>query len=150
MNHFIDWLAETVQINWVSDEDYEIHQEAELVMKQVGIRPDSTKELKLVAVDNDVVIGAVYAGWHRDNDEEGEIHVFSWDIGVLPKYQGQRVGTMLIDDIMKTYRSEQGDYGDRTMVQLQVVNPRLTTLLINKYGFKLHKEIGRDQILTSE
>lgn len=150
MKTFLEYLyLESIKISSVDEDDYEIADAAEEIMKKVKIRIDSTKNLTLVAMNDDEVVGALYSGWTNGDTYEGnQVYEFSFDVGVDPKFQGfSLVGPKLIEESMKMYDNESSAYGEYTMIRLYVVNPKLADYLEKKYDFEVTK-VGNDLILT--
>ena len=118
---------------------YDLADQAESVFQESGIRPDSSKELSHLAIEDGQVIGAVSSGWSNEQGYEEEyVHVFSFDISVKPEFRGKGlVGIKLIQEAIDHYESEKEIYGVKTMMRLWVVNPRLIPILENRYGFDI-------------
>jgi hypothetical protein len=131
-------LLNEMEISYIDpEEDWDKAEEADKIAKIVKIRPDSQKKLTFIATHNDQVIGAVYTGWHYDNDhndhnyEDKKVVCYSFDVVVHPKFQGfENVGIKLIQEAEKE-RNSVKEFTDADFIytKLWVVNPKLANLL---------------------
>jgi len=152
MNVFKEWLhlQESVIIKHIDpEEEWEEAEQADAIAKMVKIRPDSTKNVTFVAVnDNDDVIGAAYTNVQADHDASSsngeEILVYSFDVVVHPKWQGyEMVGMQLIKACEQERDSIQNERDAKVYTRLWVVNPRLAQILQNpRFGYELESEHG--------
>lgn len=110
---------------------------ADQIFKQRGIRYDSTKRLSQLAVENGTVIGAIASGWHPSHDYNEEVYVFSFDVAVKKEFQGGLAGMKLIEEAIQQYEQEKEAYGEKTMMRLWVINPRLIPILERRFGFEV-------------
>jgi len=105
MLDFKEWLQfnEGLQIIHIDpEEDWEYGEQAYQIANLVKIRPDSTKQPTIIALNNkDEVIGAAFTSW-SDDDEATEMSgepMARWDFDVVvhPQWQGyEMVGMKLI------------------------------------------------------
>lgn len=147
---FKDWhlLQEVVQIIHIDpEEDWEQADVAYQIAKMVNIRPDSTKNPTILALnDKHEVIGAAFTSWHDDNDATqaaGEpISQWNFDVVVHPQWQGyEMVGMKLIQQAEKERRNMENMYGNKAYTRLWVVNPKLAKVLQHpKYGYDAEAE----------
>lgn len=126
------------------EEDYEEGAEADQVFNQSKIKYPRDSQVREVAIENGVVIGALSCGWQESQDYEPEkVYVYSFDLAVKPEFRRQGVGATLIQRGIAQYESEKHDYQDMgysTMMRVWVVNPVLIPLLENKFGFQMEAE----------
>jgi len=117
------------------DEDiYDLADQADKVFEDSGVRPDSTKDLSHLAIEDGRVIGAISSGWGNEDD----VSVFSFDISVLPEFRGKGlVGIKLIKEAIEYYESFSSQYDMKTMMRLWVINPRLVHVLEDRFGFDI-------------
>jgi ribosomal protein S18 acetylase RimI-like enzyme len=140
MQHFKTWLEnqeligrklptnQPLQITGINQEDdWEIADQVDQIAKKTQIRPNSNKEVTLVAQVGEEIIGGVYSATY----EEEYGRVYDFDVVVDPQWQGyQNVGFKLIDAAIQDAKSNECH-----TIQAHVVNPRLAVILANKYGF---------------
>lgn len=108
---------------WVTAE------QADIVMKKSGVRPDRNKELRYIALDEkDNVIGAAFDSIINSEDYGSE---YSFDVGVLPEHRGN-VGMELIKACL-----EEANQLEEHIIRLWVVNPKLVKIMERKFGFKI-------------
>jgi len=134
-------------IDDVDYDQYEYADQAEQVFRDTKIRPDNTKNLSHLAVEDGRVVGAISSGWSNDKNTghgEGDVWIYSFDIAVLSKFRKGLTGLKLISEAIKTYQSDRLEYedmGGQTMMRLWVVNPNLIPIL-ERYGFQIEAEHG--------
>jgi hypothetical protein len=152
MQNFTEWLAvENLQITQIDpEEDWEFAEKAYQIAKSVNIHISSNKNPTIIALNDDEVIGAVFAAWSPSNDDEAKSTGEDWyewdyDIVVDPKWQGYRqVGLQLIRQAEETRKQMQIMYGQKAYTHLWVVNPKLARVLQTpRYGFELHSDHGK-------
>lgn len=116
------------------EEDWELAGVVEQIAQQVGIRSSRNKDVSLVAMVGDTVIGGVLSAFYTDShpmDENELLVTCDIDVVVHPTWQGyQRVGLRLIEEAMVYARD-----GGAEIVSAFVVNNRLARVLVHKYGF---------------
>ncbi len=151
--NFKTFFSEAIRIQYASEDEPELEEEARLLMRTVGVRPNSQKELLMVAVDTttEQVVGALYAGWSHGSGlgelEGQQVMMFSWDIGVEPKVQNTGIGKQLIQKAMKTYDMDKHQYDDQTMLYIHAINPVLAAHLVKAYGMEEIGKQGNESIL---
>jgi ribosomal protein S18 acetylase RimI-like enzyme len=122
--------------------------QADEVFRLAEIRINRAKNITILAVLGEQVIGAVATAWQENRDEDA--WEFSWDIAVHPEYRKSGIGARLIREALAAYESEKADYGDRTVMRLWVVNPRLANVLEQHYGFEIESELGHGQKIMTK
>ncbi len=124
------------------EEDWELAARVEHISQRVQIRSSRNKDVRLVAMVGDEVVGGVFDEMHEEprarylddeSDESGEtIRICSFDVVVAPEWQGyQSVGLELIKSAI-----EQAASNDAQLIDLYVVNRRLIPVLCDKFGFE--------------
>ena len=128
-------------------DDYDpwlVYDQADFIFKKSDIRPGRDKDLKIIAIEGDKVLGAVYTDLH----EEDDIWIYSFDVAVDPSKRDDRVGLKLIDAAIKDYKNERAVLGNVEM-KVMVVNPKLSKYLERKYGFEvIDSERHRFDVMT--
>ena len=111
--------------------------QADDVAKKSGIRIDSTKELKFIALnEKDEVIGAAWDSFDHDSEFDGfDGFEYSFDVAVLPEYRGG-TGLKLIETCMDEFKNMQSEHPN-SRIKLWVVNPKLVPFLERKYDFEI-------------
>lgn len=117
---------------------WEVYDKADLIFKKSDIRSNRNKELKIIALDDDDVIGAVYV----ELSEEDGRWVYDFDVAVDPAKRDERVGLKLIDAAIDDYKSEQAELGN-VEIRVMVVNPKLVGYLERK-GFEVEESNYED------
>lgn len=152
MLDFNEWLQliEGLQIIHIDpEEDWEMGDQAYQIANMTNIRPDSTKQPTIIALnDQEQVIGAAFTSW-SDDDEATEMAgepMARWDFDVVvhPEWQGyEMVGMKLIKQAEAERENMEAMYDQRAYTKLWVVNPKLARLLqTQKYGYELDHEYG--------
>lgn len=144
--NFKNWIVlEGIKIIHIDPEDdWEYGEKAYQIAKEVRIRPDSTKNPTIIALnDKEEVIGAVFTSWSEDKEVQHHEPVYKWDFDVVvdPKWQGyDNVGMKLI----KTAETERHNLasmdGVASYTRLWVVNPRLAKILQARHGYDAESE----------
>lgn len=106
--------------------------QAETIAKNSGIRISSDKNLSLIALNNDQVIGAVWSSISAEEDQA----IYDFDVAVGKDNRNARIGLQLIDAALDDYQYLKSEY-DNLYVRVWVVNPKLVRVLENKYGFEI-------------
>ena len=128
----------------------ELATQGEKTFNESKIRPDSTKDIRDLALEDGTVIGATSSGWHTD---ENDYYIFAFDIAVKEKFRGQGIGTNLIERALEEFESERYIYeetGQKTAMRLEAINVKLGEFIIRNYGFKLEKKLPDRIILYKE
>ncbi len=124
-------LYESEDLDYVEIED---------VQRSSGINILSAMELKAVAKVDGKIVGCLWDSYYRT---EGE---YSFDVAVLPEYQRQGIGKMLIDAGIDTFQSEYIDMNPDAKLRLNVVNHDLVNYLVS-IGFIVKDRIGDHVIM---
>lgn len=150
MIDFNEWLEfnEGLQIIHIDpEEDWEYGDQAYQIANLVKIRPDSTKQPTIIALnDKEEVIGAVFTSWSDDQDatEMAGEPIARWDFDVVvhPKWQGyEMVGMKLIRQAETERSNIEAMYDKKAYTRLWVVNPKLARVLQHpKYGYEADAE----------
>lgn len=105
-----------------------------LIVHKIRKVPAFIKELSFVACDSDRIVGnIIYSKAKVINNDNKEFEVLCMGpIGVLPSYQGQGIGSMLMNDSIKKAKQ----LGYRAVIIFG--NPKY----YHRFGFKNAKEYG--------
>jgi ribosomal protein S18 acetylase RimI-like enzyme len=123
-------------------DDYDpwvVYDQAELIFKKSDLRTNRDKELRIVALEDDNVLGAVFSEMREEDDR----WVYSFDVAVDPSKRDDKVGLKLIDAAIQDFKSEQAEFGN-VELRVMVVNPKLTKYLERKYGFDVIESAQED------
>jgi hypothetical protein len=144
---FAEWLRlrEGFTIRHIDpEEDWEEGEQAYRIAKTVNIRPDSTKNPTIVALnDKGDVIGAAFTSWSEDKEMDHTEPVYKWDFDVVvdPAYQKGYASIQLIRAAEQAKQHMQADMDVPSYTRLWVVNPRLAQLLqTRRYGYDSQAE----------
>lgn len=154
MKTFHEWIElrsflEAAEIVHIGDSDYmdddennqdELAQQAWAIAKQSPISILSDKDLNKVALIGEIVAGALFTGWRREE--------FSFDVIVLPQYQRQGIATQLIDAAISEFTWNREAVPD-AYIKADVVNPYLVPLL-QRRGFVMKQQVGGHTIMTRQ
>ena len=130
------------------EEDWDDAEKVDQIANMVGIRISSNKNLVLIAMVNDEVVGGVYAAWEDDREidpnSKEPIKNWQYDVVVHPKWQGyKQVGIKLIQAAEKERKQMDAMYGTTTYTKLWVTNPKLARVLQSRrYNFQLDADHG--------
>jgi len=107
---------------------------------KVGITILSDKDLFISVVDLDEnrVIAALFNAYQNDE--------YSFDVVVDPNYQGQGIGTELIDIAMQDFRAMPED----AILKLDVVNKGLIPFLEKVYSLRVMDKDGSHYIMMED
>jgi len=119
--------------------DYGDADEAYRIAKKHGISVLSDKEIYVIAKANDEVVGALWTAW---NSEE-----YSFDIVVREDFQGEGLGTKLVDIAISTYEQDKEAYGDEAILRADVINPKMEKMLLKK-GFEIESRQPGHALMT--
>jgi len=114
--------------------------QAEELATFVGLYISRNKKLTAIALENDSIIGAAWS--EMDNEE------FSFDIAVLPEFQGKGIGTELVDMMISIYNEYKYDMPNLKM-NIDVINPNMVKIL-SKKGFTIDKTIAHHNYMIKE
>jgi hypothetical protein len=150
MKKFDEWFLfrEGLEIQFIyPEEDWDQAEVAWQIAKKVNIRPDSTKNPTIIALnDKDDVIGAAFTSWSYDDEISQHLnqpmHRFEFDVVVDPAWQGyEMVGIKLIKAAEKERRELEIMNNLNIYTRLWVVNPKLAKILKSKrYGYDVESE----------
>jgi GNAT superfamily N-acetyltransferase len=126
-------LTESVEIKFFpSDDEFEDHysiaDQAEAIFKLCKIGVNRDKELTLVAMNDDTVVGALYASSSVEDYDGQEYVEYSFDVAVRPEFQRTGVGTLLTKACLRDAASR-GDGDLPVLVKVWVVNPNMEKVL---------------------
>ena len=118
------------EIEYVYGEDIDGADEddAYQMAKKHGISVLSDKEIYVVAVSNDEVVGAIWTAWSSKE--------FSFDVVVRDDFQGQGLGKKLVEIGISTFDEDKEAYGDDAIMRLDVINIKMEKMLLKK-GFEI-------------
>jgi len=150
----MNWYKEAVEYRSYDpesyDEDsYELADQGEKVFDKSEIRPDSTKEIRDLALEDGTVVGATAWGWYIHE----EYAIFAFDIAVKPEFRGQGIGTSLIERALQEFEFEREMYeesGQKTAMRLEAINVKLGEFIIRNYGFEIEKKLPDRIVLYKE
>lgn len=105
-----------------------------------GIRISGDKELSIVALHGDDVVGAVWSSFEPDHDYEEEVFRYDFDVAVRPDIRStglvsKKIGPRLIKAALEEYNSLSSEF-QRSYIRVWVVNPKLAKYLENNFGFE--------------
>jgi hypothetical protein len=118
-------------INIDPEDEWELAEQGAQAISNSGIRPDRGKDISLVAMHGDDVVGGVASGWDGN--------AFSFDVGIDPtfiRHNLARAGLKLIDAAIDLFDSESEAY-ERPYMRLHVVNPQLAKYLEYNRDFEV-------------
>lgn len=127
------------------EHEWEAADQADQIAKDSGIRPNSKKELKIIALSGGRVIGAIWSSLEQERDSGDWI--YDLDVAVDPKSRGQGlasalVGPKLIDAALSDYRNTAATMDGYVYIRTQVVNSRLAHWLENNRDFSPESRRG--------
>ncbi|MFA7219349.1 MAG: GNAT family N-acetyltransferase [Synergistaceae bacterium] len=115
--------------------------EAMSIFDLSGVRPNFSKDVSNIALQDGTVVGVVTSEWRSG---EGNVAQFSFDIAVHPEYRNLKIGTKLIERAVSQFESERHDYEEafgRAEMFIEVINLRLSDFLIRDFGFEVVREL---------
>jgi len=124
------------------DED-EAYNEAHEIAKDGGVQILRDKELHSLLLDTNGnrVIGGLWVS----NDS----NVFSFDVAIDSGYQNIGLSDKLIVAAIDEFNQQKEVYGDDLEMEVDVINPKLASILANKYGFYKTADIDQNRVLMS-
>lgn len=131
-------LHEEVQItHWSEDMDdldpWVTADQADKVAADSKIRISNNKQLTLMAVNGDTVIGGVWSAI----DTADEQPYYDFDVAVSPAHRNSNVGLKLIEAAIQDAIDN-----DIQAIKVYVINPKLIKVLERRYGFEIEAEHG--------
>jgi ribosomal protein S18 acetylase RimI-like enzyme/predicted GIY-YIG superfamily endonuclease len=99
----------------------------------------SDKEPSLYALFDGMVVGALFVGTGQDH--------FSFDVVVDPEFQGSGIGSHLVADAENEYQTRREAFGDDYKMQVDVINPKMKSLLENR-GYRVTQDLGGRWMMT--
>ena len=126
-------FAQQIEYVSVGEDDYEISNAMYALAKSVGINILSDKDPFLAVLDRGQVVGAAFVSFNPD---------FSFDIAVAQPYQGQGIGSKLLDMCLKEGKSLEG-----IELKLDVVNKNMIEPLLRR-GLVVVEEIMGHTIMA--
>jgi hypothetical protein len=152
-------IREFVEIKRIDpEEDWEAAEAVEQAFRASKIGISRFKQVTLAAFENGEPIGGVLSAWEHDYDRD--VWAFDFDVAVMPGRRGagrehrglgssgvmDTAGIRLVLAAIQQYESEKHDHGDRTMISVYVVNPKLARFLQTRLGFELESEYGHGTV----
>lgn len=109
--------------------------DAELIFKECHIGTDRDKNLELVALAGDEVVGALVSSYTvEDYDGDGQQFIkYSFDVAVKPSHQRGLIGTQLVNTALKD-AAQLGDGDMPVLARVWVVNSSMERML-GRLGF---------------
>jgi tRNA nucleotidyltransferase (CCA-adding enzyme) len=127
-----------VQYLHVDEEDPQVDvDEMYRCAKMSGINILSDKSPFMVAIVNDMIVGAAFISVLKDE--------FSFDVAVLPDFQKMRIGSKLTDEVLKEYNNLVNE-GMKIKMKADVVNPQMIQMLKSR-GLSVSEEMGGHAIM---
>lgn len=128
-------------------DEYKAVDEVYKIAKNSDIRILSNKKLTGILVDIETfeVIGGI---WISDCDGE-----FSFDIVIINSHQNMGLSHILIKSAINEYEILKEIYdeiGKEFKMNVDVINPKLATILKDKYKFYVVKKIAENRVLMSK
>jgi len=129
------------EVEYIFGEDIEPEMQGSAfqMAKENGVSILSDKEINIVAMFEDEVIGALWTAWSREE--------FSFDVVVRKDYQRQGIGKKLVDMAISTFNQDSEAYGDEAIIKADVVNPNMEQMLLKK-GFKIEDKYPGHTIMV--
>lgn len=110
------------------EEEWELAGKVEQISNMVGIHFMRNKDVRIIAMVGDEVVGGVADVVYDDDGNQ----TYDFDVVVHPKWQGpSKIGFKLIDAAIENAKSL-----DAHVIKTWVVNSRLLPIMVNKYGFE--------------
>ena len=100
----------------------------------------SDKELSVVAVDNNQVVGALFTSFMNSQ--------YSFDVVVHPEYQQMGVGGRLTDTALSEFQSIQSDMPDAYM-NIDATSPVMQQMLTNR-GLEEKDRVNNDRVIMGK
>lgn len=142
-NILIETNIENINID-IEDNEYEEYTEqAYDLATNTGLRILRDKELYEIKVDHnkDKVIAALFV---TESSES-----FSFDIAVDRSYENIGYGSELVESALEHYEFLKDVYGEDYKIEVHVINPKMKSILKNKFGFEVQAELSpRESIMT--
>lgn len=137
-------LAASYQIQHInSEDDWELAEQVENIALRVGVRPNRNKDVGLVAMMGDQVVGGAFIGIEEDHsaDQPEPWYEYSFDVVVDPNYRwGRKIGIDLIKAAEKERAFYEEVYNGNVRTRLYVINPKLSKFLQEHHGYDLESE----------
>ena len=109
--------------------------------KKHGISVLSDKDIYVVAISNNEVVGALWTSWQSEE--------FSFDVVVREDFQGKGIGKRLVDIAIDTYNQDKEAYEEPVMKAYVVNKDKMVPMLLKK-GFKVEKEYPDQTVMFKE
>ena len=122
-------------------DEYEAYDEVHMIAKDGGVKILRDKELNSILIDNNRVIGGLWVS----NDSDS----FSFDIAIDSSYQNMGLSHKLITAAIDEFNHQKEVYGNDLKMEVDVINPKLASILTNKYGFYKTADIDQNRVLMS-
>lgn len=131
-----------VEIRFIDPEsDHDLASEVEGISNRINIPFNRNKDISIVALVSDTVIGGVASFIYHNDEYYGQpVRTYDFDVVVEPQWQGyQMVGFKLIEAAMREAVDNEAN-----LIRAYVVNRRLIPILINRYGFEGNENAEAD------
>jgi len=121
-------------------DENEAYDKVHQIAKDGGVRILNDKDLNGILIDtnNNIVIGGL---WVSSNPE-----TFSFDIAIDSGYHNMGLSNQLIKAAIDVFKEQKDAYDDLKM-EVSVINPKLASILANKYGFHKIPDMGQNEVL---
>jgi 2'-5' RNA ligase/ribosomal protein S18 acetylase RimI-like enzyme len=137
-----DEKNEGLQYVGADEEDAgELSDQAYQLARKTVVNILSDKEPSLYALFDGMVVGALFISTGRDH--------FSFDVVVDPEFQGSGIGSHLVTDAENEFQIRRDAFGDDYQMQIDVINPKMKSLLENR-GYQVTKDMGGRWMMTKK
>ena len=137
----------------ISDEDWtnglqqeELYDQGVKVFNDSEIRPDSTKDISDLVIDDGKVIGSTSSGWNTFGEES----IFAFDIAIKDSHRSMGIGKELVKRAISKFERERSEYeeayGNPTVMILEAVNIRFGEFIAKEFNFEIRKRLS-DRII---
>ena len=123
-----------IKYNVSKDAEKKIYKKALEITKERNLKIHYGKELLYYIMDDEDIVGVLFIS---DNVDD-----FSWDVAVSKDYDGEGIGKILITKAIEEYEELKTIYGDDYLMKIEVVNPKMKDIMINKFGFKISETLS--------
>ena len=114
------------------DDAYDWYDQAVAVFKECRIGVNRDKDLSLIALNDEEIVGAVFSSSSLEQEGESDYVEYSFDAAVKPQFQQRGIGTALVSHAIRLASEEGGEFPVK--VRVWVVNPSMERVL-ERLGF---------------